>query len=322
MANIKTGFIFYKVDTDRFLDIRIKRLKKDRGCEGYAVYEYLLNEIYRVKGCFLAYDENTAFDAAEYWGLEESQVNDIVDYCCACGLFDKGLFTSAGVLTSRSIQSRYIEMSRIAKRTSYNIPTEYDLISGVKRDSSGSLTDSSGSLDDYSVCLPQSKVKKRKYIPPIVPPSGGDRENISSEETMHAIHDDCTEDAAISEADASAVNSPCSRNRFSTPSEESSSAIHDDCTEDAAISEADASAVKRARRHRFMPPSIEEVAAYCEKRQNGIDPQSFIDHYSAVGWKVGRNRMSDWQAAVRTWENRRKKDQSHHNSAMDYKIPL
>lgn len=188
MANIKTGLIFYKVDTDRFLDIRIKRLKKDRGCEGYAVYEYLLNEIYRVKGCFLAYDENTAFDAAEYWGLEESQVNDIVDYCCACGLFDKGLFTSAGVLTSRSIQSRYIEMSRIAKRTSYNIPTEYDLISGVKRDSSGSLTDSSGSLDDYSVCLPQSKVKKRKYIPPIVPPSGGDRENISSEETMHAIH--------------------------------------------------------------------------------------------------------------------------------------
>ncbi|MFQ8804466.1 MAG: hypothetical protein ACLR8Y_04215 [Alistipes indistinctus] len=80
--------------------------------------------------------------------------------------------------------------------------------------------------------------------------------------------------------------------------------------------------MKRARRHPFMPPSVEEVAVYCEKRQNGIDPQSFIDHYSAVGWKVGRNRMSDWQAAVRTWENRRRKDQSHHNSAMDYKIPL
>ena len=89
--------------------------------------------------------------------------------------------------------------------------------------------------------------------------------------------------------------------------EEPGSAIHDDRTEDAVQSEAGASVVKRARRHRFMPPSVGEVAVYCEKRQNGIDPQSFIDHYSAVGWKVGCNRMSDWQAAVRTWENRRKK---------------
>lgn len=179
MANIKTGFIFYKVDTDRFQDIRIKRLKKDRGCKGYAVYEYFLNEIYRVKGCFLAYDESAAFDAAEYWGLEESQVNDIVHYCCACGLFDKGLFTSAGILTSRSIQSRYIEMSRIAKRKDYGIPENYNLLckkhidsSGVNADSSGINNDYSGIMCDSSGSLPQSKVKKSKYNLPIVPPSG------------------------------------------------------------------------------------------------------------------------------------------------------
>ena len=162
MANIKTGFIFYKVDTDRFQDIRIKRLKKDRGCKGYAVYEYFLNEIYRVKGCFLAYDESAAFDAAEYWGLEESQVNDIVHYCCACGLFDKGLFTSAGILTSRSIQSRYIEMSRIAKRTSYAIPQQYDLISGINEDYPGKKDDYSGIMSDSSGSLPQSKGKESK----------------------------------------------------------------------------------------------------------------------------------------------------------------
>ena len=57
---------------------------------------------------------------------------------------------------------------------------------------------------------------------------------------------------------------------------------------------------------RFTPPTIEEVRAYCLSRANGINPESFIDYYTANGWKVGRNPMRDWQAAVRQWEQRRK----------------
>lgn len=53
---------------------------------------------------------------------------------------------------------------------------------------------------------------------------------------------------------------------------------------------------------RFVPPSVDEVIAYCKKRNNNIDPQRFIDYYTANGWKVGRNQMKDWKAAVRTWE--------------------
>ena len=49
-------------------------------------------------------------------------------------------------------------------------------------------------------------------------------------------------------------------------------------------------------------PSIEEVAAYCRERGNHVDPQAWMDHYSANGWKVGRNPMRDWKAAVRQWE--------------------
>lgn len=56
----------------------------------------------------------------------------------------------------------------------------------------------------------------------------------------------------------------------------------------------------------FVKPTVEEVAAYCLERKNGIDPQSFIDHYEANGWKVGRVAMKSWQAAVRTWERNRK----------------
>lgn len=58
----------------------------------------------------------------------------------------------------------------------------------------------------------------------------------------------------------------------------------------------------------FVPPSVEEVRAYCDERKNGIDPQSFIDFYTAKGWKIGSNGMKDWRAAVRNWESRRKND--------------
>lgn len=51
---------------------------------------------------------------------------------------------------------------------------------------------------------------------------------------------------------------------------------------------------------RFVPPTYEEVAAYCKERKNGIDPGRFIDWYQARGWK----NIKDWKACVRTWEKR------------------
>ena len=61
-----------------------------------------------------------------------------------------------------------------------------------------------------------------------------------------------------------------------------------------------------AKRKRFTPPTVEEVSSYCIERKNGIDPQAFIDYYEARGWNIGKNKMKDWKAAVRTWENRQK----------------
>ena len=53
---------------------------------------------------------------------------------------------------------------------------------------------------------------------------------------------------------------------------------------------------------RFTPPTYDEVFNYCVERNNGIDAQRFIDFYSAKGWLVGKNKMKDWRAAIRTWE--------------------
>lgn len=53
---------------------------------------------------------------------------------------------------------------------------------------------------------------------------------------------------------------------------------------------------------RFTPPSVAEVRAYCQERQNNVDPERFVDYYTSNGWRVGKNPMKDWKAAVRSWE--------------------
>lgn len=61
---------------------------------------------------------------------------------------------------------------------------------------------------------------------------------------------------------------------------------------------------KKNNNRRFSPPTLEEVQAYCAERNNGVDAQRFIDFYSSKGWKVGKEKMVDWKAAVRTWERK------------------
>jgi hypothetical protein len=56
------------------------------------------------------------------------------------------------------------------------------------------------------------------------------------------------------------------------------------------------------RSQKFVPPALEEVKKYCQERKNGIDPEKFLNYYQSNGWMVGKSKMKDWKAAVRTWE--------------------
>ncbi len=113
----KQGFSYYKAETDRFQDIKIKRLKKKYHCAGYAVYQYLLNEIYRVQGYCLQFTEDHLFDVSEYWQIDEEVITAIIGYCAEIGLFDTRLWQEKGVLTARSIQTRYIDICKVCKKT-------------------------------------------------------------------------------------------------------------------------------------------------------------------------------------------------------------
>ena len=57
----------------------------------------------------------------------------------------------------------------------------------------------------------------------------------------------------------------------------------------------------KPQRTRFKPPTIEEVREYCSEKGYNIDAERFVDYYTSNGWRVGKNPMKDWKAAVRTW---------------------
>lgn len=58
---------------------------------------------------------------------------------------------------------------------------------------------------------------------------------------------------------------------------------------------------KKDKKEIYMP-SIDEVRAYCKERNNTVDPEKWFDFYASKGWMIGKNKMRDWRAAVRTWE--------------------
>lgn len=69
---------------------------------------------------------------------------------------------------------------------------------------------------------------------------------------------------------------------------------------------------KPPARPRFVPPTKEAVCAYARTQGYSLDPSGFWDYYTACGWKIGKNPMRDWQAALRNWG--RKEQQYARNS--------
>ena len=56
------------------------------------------------------------------------------------------------------------------------------------------------------------------------------------------------------------------------------------------------------KRKRFEKPTLSQITQYCLERNNNVNAEQFYDYYESNGWKVGKNSMKDWKAAVRTWE--------------------
>ena len=63
---------------------------------------------------------------------------------------------------------------------------------------------------------------------------------------------------------------------------------------------------EKPKRKNFVKPTVEEIAAYCKEKNYNINAQQFFNYYESNGWKIGRNAMKSWQAAVQNWNMRDK----------------
>ena len=297
MANQKTGLLYYNADTDRFQDIRIKRLKKAMGCDGYAVYEYLLNEIYRVRGCFLVWDESTAFDAAEYWGLKETKVNEIVRYCCAVGLFDKALLDSGRVLTSPSIQSRYVSMCIRARRKAVDIPETYNILPEESRKM----------LQEY-LKLAEVSPKMQEESPKLTEESGKMREESA----------EMQEESTKMQEETAEMQEVCRKVKYSKVKESKEKESKEKASLPYGREKKDAAAAATlARREAFYASLVPYVDLY------GRDMvRDFFDYWSELSRSRTQMRFEKqptWELARRlaTWAKREKTDGRKQDTAAD-----
>ena len=63
---------------------------------------------------------------------------------------------------------------------------------------------------------------------------------------------------------------------------------------------------EKPKRKNFVKPTVKEIAAYCKEKNYNINAQQFFNYYESNGWKIGRNAMKSWQAAVQNWNIRDK----------------
>ena len=72
----------------------------------------------------------------------------------------------------------------------------------------------------------------------------------------------------------------------------------------------------------FQIPSLAEVTEYCLERKNQVNPQKWLSYYESNGWKVGKNPMKDWQAAIRTWEHNNDQAQAKPQKTLEEMYPV
>lgn len=70
---------------------------------------------------------------------------------------------------------------------------------------------------------------------------------------------------------------------------------------------------EKPKRKTFVPPTLEEIEAYCKEKNLSVDPAKFFDYYTSKGWKIGGVSMVDWQATLRNWERREKNGEFSNN---------
>jgi len=88
------------------------------------------------------------------------------------------------------------------------------------------------------------------------------------------------------------------------------------CTDNTNINITNTNLTDSNKKALFKKPTLDEVKNYCILRKNNIEAESFIDFYESKDWLIGKNKMKDWKACVRTWESREKNNPKTNTKGM------
>ena len=134
MANyVKPGLVYYPTYTNRYQDSRIRKLKRQMGAKAVAVYDFVLCEIYRTNGYFIEWDQDgIMIEVADYYNFSLKYIEEVINYCCHLGLFNRELKASRSILTSIEVQEQYIFICKVSRRKLATIEPELNLIPDSK----------------------------------------------------------------------------------------------------------------------------------------------------------------------------------------------
>lgn len=194
----KKGFEYFPLDVDMMQDIRMRKLIRRKRGEAVTVYTFLLCNIYK-DGYYLEWDEDTPFILSEQTGFDEDYIIDVVNQCLELGFFSKELFDEHKILTSASIQQRYMQMSNSCGRELSMC--DFLLIETKKNDKKAENSEempinSEGkpfSSEEMPINSPESTQRKVKEniiiinnnnIPPLTPPRGDDKGDVPKQKRL------------------------------------------------------------------------------------------------------------------------------------------
>ena len=124
MARIsKPGLDYFPLDVNFFQDRKVRRISNRHHAAGIAALTSLLCLIYKEKGFYVAWNQDTLFDISQEVCCEEEEMQDIIDDCLSVGLFDTYIYKEYGILTSQAIQEQYHKIITDSRRK-YKLPLE------------------------------------------------------------------------------------------------------------------------------------------------------------------------------------------------------
>ena len=326
----------FPFDVDFFNEETIAATFGEYGIKGEMTVILLLCAIYR-KGYFALWDDMLKSRLlANLPGVSEQLLESIVRRLVLWGFFDKTLFDSSRVLTSKDIQRTYASMrkqsaaicilpehnligsgspeaKRVYRNKSRKTPKNSDKsrktpkVTEIQKVTNAENSASCARGESLSLSIDNLDINN-KFLNINIPES--DRKLISSENNSDSDNDfDKDKLKSLEE------NREYSSQVIEYKQEDKLKNKKDNTThvreENAAAPEIEPAKPpdkKKSGDERFKVPAVEEVAAYCAERRNNVDAQAWWDFYQSKGWMVGKNRMKDWKAAVRTWEQRHKNE--------------